>query len=634
MVLVQTGRTFRQRKPNAAEEEIASFLNRLPEEKYKAFREFSIDAQISESMKGFRKKRPDFIVVGPDIGIVVIEVKNWNILRNQYRWVDQETVEILVPGQPAESADNPERQRDAYERALIDLVGQKFGIYVDALLAFPTCSRTDFLNKLSEPQAVACPGSKYLFNLSKMLFREDIESYRSSPEELLHKVVRADSRSRGCTPGQVAMAWSELLPHELRVGGMDETPQRYSEFRCLSEEQIAWVLNQDETKNVLLDIAGSGKTNALVSKAVHLLGTAPTGRVPRILLTTYSDNLATNIQRQFEQKLGAERQLAARAAVRIASMPTLIASLVENLHGPEYARDPTMSAEDYETFCKELVTEDIEKGTSIPSMDFDWVLIDEVQDFDNTYLAMLRHFAGQGKFFAVGDVAQRIHDRHCDLKYLGILRDAALPKSYRMYRTPRYIAELARHILTTDRGIMQELDDAKYDLNQIESKNPFPYVATLWPANETITDLTGRICDLQDSGVMRSDIMVIAPSRQIPGMTAALQRANIPVQDREITRGEFITVVDFEHAKGLERKEVLISGVEDLPVRTSLSLVGKSEVECARLESFSRRKLFVALTRTLENATVFYEDPSAPLVSELIQANATITKRRGARAGR
>ncbi len=46
-------------------------------------------------------------------------------------------------------------------------------------------------------------------------------------------------------------------------------------------------------------------------------------------------------------------------------------------------------------------------------MDFDWVLIDEVQDFDNTYLAMLRHFAGHGKFFAVGDVAQRIHDRHC-----------------------------------------------------------------------------------------------------------------------------------------------------------------------------------------------------------------------------
>jgi superfamily I DNA/RNA helicase len=631
MVLVQTGRTFQERKPNAAEEEIASFLNRLPEEKYKAFREFSIDAEISEKTKGLRKKRPDFIVVGPDIGIVAIEVKNWNILRNQYRWVDQETVEILVPGKPTELADNPERQRDAYERALIDLVGRKFDIYVDALLAFPTCSRTDFLNKLSEPLAVACPGSKYLFNLSKMLFREDIEGYRSSPEELLHKVVRADRRSHGCTPAQVAMAWGELLPHELRVGGMDETPQRYGEFRCLSEEQIAWVLNQDDTKNVLMDIAGSGKTNALVSKAVHLLKTAPAGRIPRILLTTYSDNLATNIQRQFEQKLGAERQQV-RAAVRIASMPELIASLVENLHGSQ--RDSTMSAEDYETFCKELVVEDIEKGTPIPSMDFDWVLIDEVQDFDNTYLAMLRHFAGQGKFFAVGDVAQRIHDRHCDLKYLGILRDAALPKSYRMYRTPRYIAELARQILTADHGVMQELESAKYDLKHIESKNPFPNVATLWPVNEMITDLTQRISDLQGSGVMRSDIMVIASTRRISGITAALHNANIPVQDREVSRGEFVTVVDFEHAKGLERKEVLVCGVEDLPVRTSLSLAGKSEAECARLESFSRRKLFVALTRTLQNATVFYESPSALLVSELIEANAAITKKRGARAGR
>jgi DNA helicase IV len=106
------------------------------------------------------------------------------------------------------------------------------------------------------------------------------------------------------------------------------------------------------------------------------------------------------------------------------------------------------------------------------------------------------------------------------------------------------------------------------------------------------------------------------------------------VQDREVSRGEFVTVVDFEHAKGLERKEVLVCGVEDLPVRTSLSLAGKSEAECARLESFSRRKLFVALTRTLQNATVFYESPSALLVSELIEANAAIAKKRGARAGR
>ncbi len=180
---------------------------------------------------------------------------------------------------------------------------------------------------------------------------------------------------------------------------------------------------------------------------------------------------------------------------------------------------------------------------------------------------------------------------------LGILRDAALPKSYRMYRTPRYIAELARQILTgSDHGVMQELDSAKYDLKHLESRNPFPYVATLWPANEMTTDLTQRICDLQGSGVMRSDIMVIASTRRISSITAALRNTNIPVQDREISRGEFVTVVDFEHAKGLERKEVLICGVEDLPVRTSLSLAGKAEVECARLESFSRRKLFVALT--------------------------------------
>jgi hypothetical protein len=60
---------------------------------------------------------------------------------------------------------------------------------------------------------------------------------------------------------------------------------------------------------------------------------------------TITKQSPTNIQRQSEPKLGAERQQKVRAAVRIASMSVLKASLVENLHGSDYACDPKMSSE-------------------------------------------------------------------------------------------------------------------------------------------------------------------------------------------------------------------------------------------------------------------------------------------------
>jgi hypothetical protein len=629
MVLIQTGRTFAGRRPNRGEEEVAAFLNRLPADSYKAFREFSIDAQISERMQGFRKKRPDFIVVGPEVGIVVIEVKNWNVNRNQYRWIDQETVEIIAPGETPERADSPECQRAAYEQAVTEIVGKKFDVYVTGLLAFPTCARSDFFNKLSDPQALKLPGSKYLFDVSKVLFREDFEQFHSSPEQLLKRVVRADSRSRGCTPIQVTMAWNELLPQELRVGGMLDDAEWHHTFRCLSDEQIQWVLSQDESKNFLLDVAGSGKTNALVSKALHLLGNAPSGRLPRILMTTYSDNLAINIRRLFEQKLDPKCRQEYLSAVTIVSMPLLVANLVENFCGKEYRRPPEQFDLDYEVFCKEALEDEIEKGSQFP--EFDWVLIDEVQDFDNFYLILLSQCAPEGKFFAVGDVAQRIYDRECDLKHLGILRDAALPKSYRMYRTPRNVAKLALRLLIADKNIVDELRRAKYELTQVDSKSPFPNLATMWPAADTVADLVQRILELRETGTMASDILVVSSGERLTKVVAALVAASIPVKNCEISRGEFVTVVDFERAKGLERNHVLICGVEDLPVRSSLSVLAKPEAERLKSESFSRRKLYVALTRTLQYATVVYEEANHMLVAELISGNAEIEKRRIAR---
>ncbi len=66
-------------------------------------------------------------------------------------------------------------------------------------------------------------------------------------------------------------------------------------LKVLTEQQQKWVFNLEPGKNYLLYAPGSGKTNVLISRALHLFQQAPRGALPTILLTTYSENLATNI---------------------------------------------------------------------------------------------------------------------------------------------------------------------------------------------------------------------------------------------------------------------------------------------------------------------------------------------------
>ena len=39
-----------------------------------------------------QEDRPDLVVIGPDIGVVVLEVKDWKLRRNTFEWLDQYTV--------------------------------------------------------------------------------------------------------------------------------------------------------------------------------------------------------------------------------------------------------------------------------------------------------------------------------------------------------------------------------------------------------------------------------------------------------------------------------------------------------------------------------------------------------------
>ena len=132
---------------NVAEKEMLAFLSNLPAD-YFVYRELQVNADYRKRLAGVQKKKPDFVVVAPTVGLMSVEVKDWNLTENEYVWQDQYEIRVtaLSTGK-VDTVTNPAAQADDYLWALKELVsGLK--VYITSLVAFPRVTRAEFLNRL------------------------------------------------------------------------------------------------------------------------------------------------------------------------------------------------------------------------------------------------------------------------------------------------------------------------------------------------------------------------------------------------------------------------------------------------------------------------------------------------------
>lgn len=289
------------RPHNKAEEDLLKFLCNLPENYY-VYRELQISPEYSDRVEGLDKKQPDFVVVAPEIGILSIEAKDWNLYRNQYEWKNQYQVIKRNSDGTLEELANPAFQADTYQYALMEQM-KGIGIFVTSIVAFPRICRNEFLDKVENFKALKNPASKFYLDLSKTLFKEDFDASWAHPERLLERIVRLHKYFHSASPAQTTATHRRLLPPLYRIGDYTKRQSGQQRLKKLTQEQLDWIFNQDPHKNYLLDVAGSGKTNALISKALYLAGQANSNSVPNILITTFSNNLEINISRIFTHKV-------------------------------------------------------------------------------------------------------------------------------------------------------------------------------------------------------------------------------------------------------------------------------------------------------------------------------------------
>ena len=182
---------------NRAEIKMQAFLTTNMPADHFVYREFKLTGAYKGAYNrrtvGADYKRPDFLLVGPRVGLISIEVKHWRLDKHTYEWVDQETVRRTSLNGDVKDIVNPTVQRDAYRNALMDLVKQspiKFKFWVTSLIAFPQNTRAEFINQIPNIELLRNPQIKHYLDLERVIFKDDVDRFMVDPERFflrLHK---------------------------------------------------------------------------------------------------------------------------------------------------------------------------------------------------------------------------------------------------------------------------------------------------------------------------------------------------------------------------------------------------------------------------------------------------------------
>lgn len=617
---------------NKAEKELLSFLQELPAG-YTIYRELQVNRAYEDRVRGMEKAQPDFVVVGADTGLLSIETKDWNLIRSQYIWRDQYKVikKDIATGQETE-LDNPAAQAEAYRYAFMELI-RETKVFVTSIVALPRLSRNEFLNRIGNLEVLKNPQSKFFLDLDMVIFKEDVDEFFSAPERLLTRIVRKQANFKPATDNQIQAVNARILPNSFRVGDLTKRQQSREKLKMITEEQERWIFGLERNTSYLLDVAGSGKTNALVSRAIHVVDQALKRRAntPLILLTTYNPNLQRNIERILESKIQRDERHTRYKSIYVENVEYIMERIAISGYGLKSREEYFTLNNPHSASFRETLRDDIRAALQDNPdryRTFDYVFIDEIQDFDDEQLFLVRKLCRTDNFFFVGDVGQKIYDRYHDLKRHGFITDELeVPKSYKMYRTPRYIGELAHKFIMSDSAIRAEFEQRGYRQDtRFESYSD--NAAEILRVQDPISAVLQRIQDLLAGQCSEDDIMVITSEQRLPLHKASFSQANIQFSIGEPSDTSQISLVDFMNVKGLEREIVFITGIEDLYNRTTPAGIFDELATQLKLEQFERRKIYVALTRAIEECIVYYSDAGNMFVSELVAINRSITNKR------
>lgn len=571
---------------------------------------------------GQKVQHPDFIILHPRRGLLVLEVKDWNL--DSILEADKQSFALLTPTGLKRTA-NPVAQARSYALAIADkmkddprLIVQE-GRYQGKLL-FPwgygvvltNITRRQFdgtnLHEVIEPDRVICKDE-----MREPVNAEEFQTrlWQMFTVEFNHVVTMPEiERIRWHLFPEIRVEAHQLslLAKDSQKATLRDTIPDLVRVMDLQQEQLARSLG--EGHRVIHGTAGSGKTMILVYRAQYL---AVLLKKP-ILVLCFNVPLAARLEHMIEAK-----GLSEQVTVRHFHGWCIDQLKLYNVSSSHQSQD------DVQKYCTELVdtvVNAVERG-QIPAAQYGAVLIDEGHDFKLEWLKLMLQMIDPqtNSFLLLYDDAQSIYGSTQRSKFsfasVGIQargRTSILRINYRNTAEVLAVAyEFAKETLDP-----HEADEDGIPVVAPESAGRHgvvPLIISRPNLKAEIDHIIESFRQYHDEGIAWREMAVIYRIKFMgEEVVNRFSKVGIPVEWLQESRegrhfdasADSVKVMTLHSSKGLEFPVVAIPGLGYLPWKDL------DPAEEARL-------LYVGMTRAMDHLVMTYHADSA-FAKKLVEA--------------
>lgn len=577
MALFPQGLSQVDARCNAGERRLLHQLKRCLEDDYIVWHDVPI---------GPRARQPDFVILSPRWGVLLLEVKDWK--RSTLGSGNRDAIELNTPRGKVTTAHPLRQARDGvlelvhlmeHDAALVHAHGPFAG-----KLLFPY----GWGVVLSGVRRADVDGTDFaaLFPQARTLLRDELEPEMdvaqfqqrlwgmftvSYPHTL--SLPQRD-RIRWHLFPEVRLQTQAALAFDAPAAGAEGAPPPALQLPSLlqvmdlQQEQVARTLG--EGHRVIHGAAGSGKTMILIFRAQFLAAAARADRP--ILVMCFNRTLATRI----------EGLLRARGVDERVQVRTFHSWCQDMVRSYQLDAPRGLKGEAYFEALAQVLERAVDSGR-VPAGQYTALLIDEAHDFEDAWLRMAARLVTPDtqSLLVLYDDAQSIYQkrrRKFNFAQVGIDargRTSILKLNYRNTAEVLALAMQCAHSLLSGDGTLRGEDDMPLvEPASAGRRGPLPVLMAARHAHEEAELIALRMRQAHDEGVPWQDMAVLLRAR--PHMAAieqALHRAKVPLQSMNT---QAFRRFDWQHpsaklltlhsAKGLEFAWVCVAALQVLPM--------------------------------------------------------------------
>ncbi len=534
-----------------------------------------------------RHQLPDWGVIHPRRGILILEVKDWRISTliqaNPQTWdIHTETGPKTLPSPLEQARQYAHQVVHALERdpQLVQPAGRhqgKLAFPWSYGVVLPNITRAQFdkaeLHHALEPHRVVCQ--------DEMLESVEPEALQSRLWDMFPFMMGGVmslpqlDRVRWIMFPEVRVPTQDVLFAET-----DAAAELPSIMRVLDLQQEQLARSLGDGHRVIHGVAGSGKTMLLGYRAEHLAKAATAASKP-VLILCYNEPLARQLASVMAAKGIAERVHA------VHFHKWCYAQL--KAYGQEMPANNQSVTDKMAEMVQRVIT-GVDRR-QIPSGQYQAVLIDEGHDFAPEWLKLVVQMVdpATNSLLVLYDDAQSIYERtqkkNFSFKSVGIQAQGRTTILKINYRNTKQILQTAS-LVAADLLTAEDHDEDGVPLLKPVScgrEGEAPIIIRLPTLREEAWQVADLLAAAHQEGHAWGDMAVLCPTHDIRDLCArTLAQRQLPLENR-IRAGDFdpasdkIKVMTLHASKGLEFPVVALVGVGQMPAP------GEDEKEAARL---------------------------------------------------